>query len=271
MLAGWTTRRLADGVGLFPPGGIRDGSVRIRDRRRPLRSVREVLEPTLTALGEVRERGAIERLTTHEGEYAALTTTRLATGEHTLGLIFGDDFYTRFDVFTTIPDAFGGYRELARDLVSRYAIGLGSVRMRRPYYQPPRGWTGYPRGLATIWYPSGFPAQPTALTVLPAMPLDRPVDGLSELDLYVGPAPEIATSPYRTGLFEGTSTVTMTGSTQHVRIQLRDTRFGYRFRLDTTSDTRDEHVDVLDRLIASLEPIPTPRLPSSTPFSYLAY
>lgn len=266
MFDGWTVRRLADGVGLFPAAGFREGSARIRDRRRPLRSVRVVREAALGAIGGVRELGPIDRLTTDESELAAITTTGLEAGEHTLGLIFGDDFYTQVDMLCARADAFDHYRSLARSLVTRYGLGLGYARIRRPFYVPPEGWRGFPRGLATIWYPPGFPANRTAITVPPAIPLARPAELLSELiaERTTVAARPVATTPVRINKLDGSFASTIVGEVMRLQLELRDQRFRYGLQLECLVAEEKRRRPIFDALLESFEPIPPPPKPQVT-------
>lgn len=264
---GWTARQLADGIGLFPPGGLRDGSVRIRDRRRPLRTARAVIDRSIAQLGIGDARAeAIEHLQTIEGEHAAFATIVATIDglpcERNLGLIFGDDFYTQIDAVTVVPSQFARLREAARELVCRYGIGLGHLRIRRAYYEPPPGWTGYPRGLATSWYPPGFPRNRTSITALPAVPSDQAPGLLTELNLRARlAASELPAAPYRalaSGL-EGLVATVDAGSLRNTVVCARDDRFDYSFQLESPIENHDRHRSTLDQVVASLQPVPRPQ------------
>ena len=80
---GWVAHADGDGLVLVPPGGVGHGTIRYRERVRPLRPVRELVAG-LAPPGRIEHRrGAIERMVTSEGEHAALVTS-LASGTLTV-------------------------------------------------------------------------------------------------------------------------------------------------------------------------------------------
>jgi hypothetical protein len=103
---GWSRKWMADGFILFPPQGRPAGGIRVQDRLRPLRATRAIVDQALVEMRGVLadlEVGPLRRLVTAEGEYGALLTiagSRRADGrrvERTLGLVFGEDCYSRVD------------------------------------------------------------------------------------------------------------------------------------------------------------------------------
>lgn len=271
-VAGWTTRVLADGLGLFPPEGETLGGVRIRDRRRPLRAVSTIVGKAVreSRLGDPAVR-ATERLETAEGEHGALV---VASGtvdgtqcERCTGLIFGDDFYTQIDSATAEPSRFANFRQLVRELVVTYAVGLGRDRMRRPMYQPPPGWRGYPRGLTTIWYPPGFPANEIALTVSPVAPIRRSASLVRDVELQAAlERPFSALTPMpqtRHGLVGGFAEF-LADEPCRVVVHLEDDIYIYGVQLQAPRAVLADLKPTLDALVDSLEPIPQPIIGSAS-------
>lgn len=179
VLPSWQMRYLADGIALFPPEGAAHGGLRIREYQRPLLSARTIIERALRALPtESLVKGPIQRITTCEGEYAALqSSTGTTRGEpflRALGVVFGDEHYVLLDGGTTVSGKFDFFIKGVRDLTYFYSLGLGHRRRRRFLYTPPAGFVGYPRGLCTLWHRSDYPHTRESITVWPAWPSDEP-------------------------------------------------------------------------------------------------
>jgi len=274
VLPSWRLERFVDGVGLVPPGGRTQGGIRIRDRQRPLKSITYLFRDAASALAlDGLDATPLEPLLTVEGEYAACSTlTGTLEGhrtERTLAFVLGDDHYTRIDGVTLVPERFGQMRALVRELAHLYSLGLGLLRRRRYLYEPPRGWSGYPRALTTEWLAPGYPADDSTLTVFPARPMIE--TGADTLDLmlhelgWTGFAPVDAatqpvTTPHLTGHVRSYRGL-RDGRPRHVHLAiLEDGRFSYMSRLDAPADGIT-HVAVLRDLIASIIPLPIPQPP----------
>jgi len=274
VLATWRMKYLADGLTLTPPGGRVYGGIRIRERVRPLVTAVEVVAAAVHELGLPKVAVTpIERLITTEGEDAAIARI---TGEHdgvrferTVAVLFADDWYTRIDGVTAIPERLASMREITRDLAQNYALGLGELRRRRYLYTPPPGWSGYPRGLITEWQPPAFPNDPSSIAVFPARPIGESASGVLDRALHelgwAGFAPssdrvdELATTRFATGLVRRL-TGTAGPRTVHQDIAvLQDPRFFYVCRLESPAETVDGHRRVFSALLESIEPVPTPR------------
>jgi hypothetical protein len=109
--------------------------------------------------------GKVTRVTTIEGEYAAI-----ADGDERLrAVVLGDRHYVQLD---GKPNA-GHEATFAvafREVVERVTLQLG-VRRRRYHYVPPAGWLAVPRGLATDWLAPALPRGTTQIRVSPAVPI----------------------------------------------------------------------------------------------------
>lgn len=280
VLPNWRAAYFADGIGLVAPRGREHGVIRIRDRQRPLRSIGDIVRARVAemTLGE-HDVGAIERTITSEGEHAAITvvTSRLGDEkfERTLGVIFGDDFYTQIDGGASEPTMRAQIRDAVRVLVEDYAIGLGALRRRRYLYEPPNGWSGYPRGLVTEWHPAGFPNEAASIAVFPARPAGESQTALLDRALHElgwhgfvrtsggDPAP-ILTRRHLVGA-QWRIVGRYGDRPQHLDIVvLQDDRFHYVLRLESTEARIDDDRAAFHRLLDSIEPIPRARSSHAT-------
>jgi hypothetical protein len=280
VLPTWRLRYLADGLGLFPPEGLSHGGLRVRERLRPLASARAIVDRSLRALPmEHTIRGPIEQLVTCEGEYAALqTTTGTTHGEpfvRSIGIVFGDDFYTMLDGGSTIPDKFDFFTKAVRDFTYFYALGLGHRRKRRFLYDPPAGFVGYPRGLCTLWHPADYPQNRALITVFPASPAgDRPADTLEQVlheMTWTGfvrehldePEPVFSDHELSGMRWRVTGRFAEEPTTVADVVVLQDDRFAYVLRLSGFEKNVEAGRDVFERLVRSVWPIPLPE-PTTT-------
>jgi len=165
----WSKQQRAGSIVLISPDGERAGSVEIHDRRRPMRPVRAIVEDLRGDLTVA----SCERLTTSEGEHAAIVTLRGTDVERTLAIVYGDDFHVLIDGVIGAPERFAAFSRGVRELVEVYKLGLSEHRYRRFFYTPPASWQGLARGMITEWYPLDYPARWASLVVHPARPLGR--------------------------------------------------------------------------------------------------
>lgn len=178
VLPSWTVLQLGTGLLLVPSEDPRVGGIRFVERVRPLRPIVEIIHEHPKPAGFVSSKlGAVERLTTAEGEYAAFVLQEGYCGdtpvELTYGFVFGDDFYTRIVGAARNPAIFERFRSAVRHIISSERLFLGSPRRRRFFFQPPSGWQGLNLGFETSFFPADYPGNPTSLTVTPALPLNR--------------------------------------------------------------------------------------------------
>jgi len=272
ILPNWRAKFYADGIGLFPPEGRSRGGVRIRDRRRPLHAAKDLVDDLMVEMNlPGLSRSPIERITTAEGEYAALVTifgTNGASFERNLGFIFGDDFYTQIDAITTVASDLPFFRKATRELAFYYSIGLGELRRRRYYYEPPAGWMGYPRGLITEWCPPGFPNHKASISAFPARPVVETPAGLLDRTLHelnwfgfrrtqVDEAAPIFNRHKLAGLIWRAAGTYEDGPLIHHDIAaFQDDRFYYVARLESTPPRLEEDRNTFQLVVDSIEPLP---------------
>ncbi len=173
--AGWVVVPAIDRYTLYPPEGPLAGMLRYQERVRPLARLGELVEGALgrmTAFTRTSD-PVVERLVTNEGELAALCKITGTIGgqpaQRSLGYVFGDDYYSRFDGLARQAELFDSFHGCVRDLVVRDDQALGT-RRRRFMYEPPHGWQPLVRGFITEWIAPRYPRDNAMLTVYPATP-----------------------------------------------------------------------------------------------------
>jgi len=277
---GWSRKWMADGFILFPPQGRSAGGIRVQDRLRPLRSVRAIVDQAMAEMQRVLadlEIGKLSRLITVEGEYgAALTITgrRRADGqrvERTLGLVFGEDAYSRVDGIMQIDAELDGFRARVRLMTRNLSLGLGAARRRRFLYRPPLAWQGMARSFRSDWIPPEYPRDPAMIQVFHAKPfaagpqvafermlredlayglqIEDQVPGAAISNPYDLPG-EISTV---VGRYPG-------GPRLHFDLAvLIDARFLYILRLESGDEGLEAHRAAFRSVIESVQPLPAPR------------
>lgn len=270
---GWSWEVRGGGVTMVPPEGPGCGAVRYRERIHPLRSVEAILRDKLADRRQIVTVGPIEPLVTTEGEYAAVVDVLGMQGsarvQRTLGFVFGDDWYSEIGGIALRADQFERFATFVRRLVRDVRLSLG-VRRRRFVYQPPEGWHGYVR-LPTYatWFPPEHPADPTSITVYPALPSSSGGADGERLDLLcIGP-PAPADVVGEITPVTTTNTTRLSGSAWEFEVRdergrqlarrvvmLRDERYLYTCYLDAARADLVTRRLVLDRLLESIEPLP---------------
>ncbi len=222
----------------------RHATLRIRHDVRPIATLDAVCEPSGMRIGRS---GPSERIVTRAGEYAAFRHLEVTVGDEALnwavGLITGDDRMTVIDGLAQSPNIAALVRDVLEDCVSADAFD----RIRMVPYQPPAGWFGVRRSMATCWL---APRAPGAIVVGDAVPRG-PAEHLHGL-LCPFDVPERATR----GAIDGTELATWTvdGRIWAV-VQLADARWCVRVALQAGSD---QDVLVLRELVRSIELPPLP-------------
>ena len=273
-LPGWSWDVRGGGVTLVPPEGRRAGAVRYVERLRPLRPVDAILRDKAGDTPGVTF-GPIEPVVTAEGEYAAVVdvhgTMNGAPVQRTMGYVFADDWYSEVAVLALQPDQFARFAKIGRDVVRQVRLMLG-VRRRRYVYRPPAGWHGYERLPQFVsWFSPRYPADPTSITVYPAIPV-APGQEVHFGMLPIGPPvsaeviDELAPpSEARTAKLFGAAW-DLDIHDEHRRrlarrvVLVRDQRYLYTAYLDAAMGELAARAPLLDELLASIEPIPTPAL-----------
>lgn len=184
-----------------------------------------------------------------------------------LGIVFGDDFYSRIEGFATQESQFELVRTTVRDSTINDRQVLGR-RRRRYQYETPPGWSPIVRNLTTDWISPGFPARWGVIVAYAATPVEPGV----EVD-----AGEIAGRAVERGFaIDGTAHQTevksdrgfsgmlteMTGQQSNAAmfrafVALTDDNYLYPCELmSRTADTWPEHREAFTALWRSIEPIP---------------
>jgi hypothetical protein len=261
----WTARPDTGGLVLVPPGGPSHGTIRYRERDRPLRPVRELLAAPPGFLES--RRGAIERLVTSEGEHAALVvcegTVEGRPAERTSGFVFLDDSYASIVAETTAPASFATFRDVARALTIGDVHVLGA-RRRRYRYTPPPGFQPLAGLFDTTWYPLDYPRRAISMTVAPALPQHAGLAG-SLVEAVLGARPGAAVASPRPISGRGGLTGQLVpipgadGSATCLAI-LEDAAYAYPLRLDVGAAAQRDDIARFEALVLSVEPVPAARI-----------
>ena len=229
---------------------------------------------------------ALSVMTTYEGEYGAMCTISAKHGEsrheRTVGMVWGDHFYTQIDGATDHTESFAVFRQGVRDLVYYHSLGLGERRRRRYIYTPPDGWRGYPRGLVAEWFAPGFPKVPGFISVFPARPaVNSPTDELHRLlheMSWFGFHREITNEPTHVTTRDGMSghvwqLIGCFGNGPRLLIEvctLADDRFRYVLRLESRMGQEQGHHDLFEEVIKSVQQLPRPIVVTTDLFAHVA-
>ena len=175
---GWFRQARADWVHLRGPKGRPIGEFRYRENYGPLRPAKQIVAAKLASVQipglEIVGQHAPERLTTAEGEHAALVridaTLLNRPARRVMGIVFGDRFTTLLDGMSIHPTLFDEFEEVARDLTLGTRLELGT-RRRRFVYQIPAGWQSIANVFVTTWLPPDYPLNNSRIIVTPATAL----------------------------------------------------------------------------------------------------
>ncbi len=240
------------------------GRLDVRERRRPLRAARAILDEIAAELGGG-EVGAIERAITGEGEHAALAAIRGATAVTSVAIVFGDDFYRLVLAGPCGP----ALDPIARRIALELPLGLAQHRRRWYGYTPPPGWGSLRRHtLITEWLAPAFPAARAMITMLPARPVAESEAGVLDRQLH-----EMRWQGYRSDAVVGPERVTTRAQLEGVRwslvgawldgarahtevVVLSDDAFWYWMRLDHEDADPEAYRGVFAAVVDSVEPVP---------------
>jgi hypothetical protein len=261
LLSGWTWAYRDDAYVMQS----QRGTLLYRERCRPLRSLRSILDEVSSALG------APERLQTLEGELAAVASD--PSGELSAGIVIGDDFYS-------LLVGRGPLASIVRQLVEQDVHSLG-VRRRRFWFEPP-AWPGVAMLFHAVYLAPGFPRRHGMLSVMPALP--RPVGEVNAEWMFA--IHDLPMMKFSRDTALGTATISsaagVNGRIQELRgsaamaktirflAVLEDATYLYPLTLDTTDEHRDEDLAVFHDVIRSIVPLPARTQPTSGA-SALAY
>lgn len=256
---GWQVERFSDGVGFVLPGGRIHGGIRIREHRRPIAELSELVRRAANDLPLAGcDATPLESFVTAEGEYAVITTlagTHEGVAiERTLAFVLGDEHYTQIDGLTAVAARFAELRAHVREVAYHHALGLGELRRRRFLYTPPAGWTTRTRGLV-----ADHVSADATITVFPARALvESPIGDVeralreAEWAGFSGRATStvaIETPHFRAGVVR-----TYAGSGRRIVVAvLLDDRFAYTCRLASVADEPAFHA-----MLSSIVPLPRP-------------
>lgn len=277
----WSAQHTAWGLALTPPQGRAGGAIAVIPRQAPLVPLHALVRQGFSNLpAEALRIGPIDRLTTIEGEHAAVCTVEgIASGRpflRCIGAVYGDDFYTKIDGGTSHPELFADFRQAVRELTSQASLGLGELRLRRFEYTPPAGWMGRKWAQNAHWHPLDYPNHMAGITVFPARPLRASapsllhdvLDGraLSHFSTQLagqGSESEPVSLLTRRGLC-GTRTRILGAFPDRVELVvceaiLRDDRFEYAARLQAAPARASAAEEIFNTLVDSIVPIPAPQ------------
>jgi len=273
----WRCTYLPDGYEAKPIDAPDAGVLRIRERFRPLATIDWHIDEELRLYADrlvEPARGAVEYLTTVEGEYAAIgsyTGKTRRDGSPFLGvvaLVFGDDWYRRIDAHVVDSREFDRFRTAVRELTFRSTLGLGEIRRRRFVYTPPQSWSGLSRGLLTQWFPLGYPVVDAIITVPAVWPgkdiappfLDRlTIDGnLGAFFRERQTGPDFVTSDHGLSGRMACTYGQFAGQPKRViqQAHLRDERFTYYVRLDCSEDLHKDLERTFLAVVQSCKALP---------------
>jgi hypothetical protein len=179
LIPGWKRHHVADGVVIVPPEGMKLAAITIRQRVRPLRSLKSILDEALTHLEpQMRVHLAIspaDRYVNTSGEYVALATMTSTYADtffqQTTAMVLGDDWFAQIDGVAHAAVIAPKIAEVVRVLATTCYLGLGELR-RRPYlYTPPPGWRGVGHACETVYYGPRHPTSRAVIRMFHARPV----------------------------------------------------------------------------------------------------
>lgn len=279
VLAGWKRHHVAGGIVLLPPAGMSAAAIQIRERVRPLRTLKALLDDALANL-EPRWRthatyGVAERFVNHGGDYVAFGSFASRDGaeqyEHVVAMIIADDWFAAIEGMVGDATYAPTVRDAVRLLAMNYYTGLGELSQRPYLYTPPPGWRGVPQARSTCYYGPGHPARPAVLYMFHARPTKLTAADAQDRLLFVETAVIQSADPPRPaktfttkhGLFG--EMVKQTGRDaagrliESYRAMLVDKRFIYLSRLDAAYDEENRALADYTTVLEGVVPVPRPQ------------
>ncbi len=250
---------------LVPPGGADRGGIRYDERVTPLAPLSSVLARQLVDEGFRALRiGAWERLTTLEGEHAAVITIAGSLdgrpAQRDLGVVLLDDSYACISGYCLDPDAFAGFTATVRELTASDSHFLG-IRRRRYEYAAPAGWHARALGFDAEWFPIDYPHVASTITVWAALPRQQvSASQLFERARTEEPGTRVYGEPHAIMSAHGLSGHELVldharGTGRHV-VVLEDDRFVYPLRFATTSPEAGADAALWRAVVESVRPVP---------------
>jgi hypothetical protein len=248
-VATWQRRWLADGVAFVPPGGLREGFVRVRERQ-PLRPLRELCA---TREGNC---GPVDRFVTITGEHAAIASV-MGTRVCHIALVAGAGDCMIVDAESDVAS-----ETWSRELVHAIASAGSHAHARRYIYEPPDHWHAFPHARLVRWVD---PRLRGAITVHDAAPsiaitevhrwLFIDDDPFAVID---SPGEPCACETPRLSGFVRRTTGRATEGAQRTRVKaaLDSNDDIYLVVLDCSSQHWEEMAITFDHVLRSIEPVP---------------
>lgn len=268
----WMRRLTHDGVVFYPPEGRAAAWLRVYERLRPIKSLRELRASQLSGLGLPDAKlDDVKRVVTNEGEHGATYTITSAAEKLTIsyGVVYGDDFFTVLEGVAVAPELAENLVHTTGALVRSMPLFLGKLRRRRYAYTPPAGWQAVVKEHSVSWYPMDFPKNRAVIRVFDAVPArDTPGTVLTRR-LFDDPQSEL-TAVTDTSMFAVLTDTGLSGVTEvtrgswsdgspsaMIRVTLNDTSYAYNMRLETSEPSITAASKVFEAVIRSVEPVPT--------------
>jgi hypothetical protein len=270
LLQGWTRDVGPAGATFTHAEGPARGQIRVLDRQ-PLRP----FDAWITdAAGDGAGTRAAERkqLETAEGELATLASVTVeAEGkkvEHTVGVVFGDDWCFVVHAATAVAGAFAELRALARKITQTTFLGLGERRRRRYLHVAPPGWAEERVARATHYRPPGHPAVRGLVIVDDTLPRGLSAEEEADRTYVLGgyepresdePATAVKVAGFALpGLVRWYRVTSRSGVVIGARAELSDDRFLYRQHLFGRAEAEPVLVQAFLDLVFSVKPLPRP-------------
>ncbi len=282
VLAGWQRSSSGGDLVLAGEGGAPAGTIRISPGAGPIRPVAELfrgfLEPSAAQ--------TIEPLvldTTDDGEHLALANAHGPDGQHTLGVVFGDDQYTRIEGRVTDPAQFARFRGAVHELTYATTLGLGAGRWRRFYYEPPPGWNGVARRRGAMWISPACPRHYQVMRVFDARPPaeHQHLHGARMFETlpveFFREAPKGPVSYWTADELECQVTVysaqlpTRTAPVKVLDGIIMTDAYVYPIRMECDPERLEDSMHVFERVVASLRPLPERRASIEAEVSAMAF
>lgn len=273
-VVGWRRHHIAEGIVLLPPGETGNAAIQIRERVRPLRTLRSLLDDAVARLAPALRvhatYGAAERFVTASGEYAALGSVVCRHGDrffqHVSAMVLCDDWFVAIDGIASDAALAPTVEDAVRLLATNYYTELGELRQRPYLYTPPQGWRPVAHPRETRYFGPRHPTIPAVIYMFHARPMRMSVADTQDRLLFLETAliqdkdPPLPAKLFTTryGLLgemvKQTGRDTKGRKIESYKTMLADDRFIYLSRLDTQYDEENralaDYVKILEDVIS---------------------